>query len=272
MSLPLGRANPGVEWRVFTLMTRSNYAFLLSSLVARDFKIRYRNMSLGIFWSLLNPLVMMGVLWFVFTRIYPLAEAKDYHLVVLSGLVVFNFFSLGWSTGTVSLLANANLIKRVPIPREVVPISTVLANALHFLIQVCFLLALVLAAGRGVNRYWLWIPVILFLELLFICGISLITSALDVYFRDVRYVVESTTMVMFWLVPIFYGFAIIPEQYHWVYRYNPVAAVVILMRKVLLENSFEMGTVRNLALVSTSFFLAGLWLFGRMKQRFADYL
>ena len=253
-------------------MTRSNLGYLLSTLILRDFKVRYRNMSLGIFWSLLNPLVMMAVLSFIFTRIYASESGRNYHLTVLTGLVAYSFFSLGWSSGTVSILANASLIKRVPVPREIIPLATVLANGMHFLIQVLLMLVLVLQAGIPANGMWVWLPVVLVLEAVFICGLSLAASALDVYFRDVRYIVESTNLVMFWLVPIFYSFAVIPEQYHLVYQYNPVAAVVILLRKILLEATIELRTIVNLAILSAGVFAAGLWIFRRMKPRFADYL
>jgi ABC-type polysaccharide/polyol phosphate export permease len=246
--------------------------FLLRELVLRDFRIRYRNMSLGVFWSLLNPLVMMAVLWFVFTRVFPVRQAESYHLVVLCGLVPFNFFSLGWSTGTVSLLANSNLIKRVPIEREIVPVSTVLANGMHFLIQIGLLLGLVLASGRMPNLMWGWLPVVFGLEVALVCGLSLMTSALDVYFRDVRYVVESSTMLLFWLVPIFYDHGAVPAQWHWVYWYNPIAAVVLCCRNILLEGRVEAETLVKLAVLSLGTLGMGFGFFRLVKSRFADYM
>ncbi len=245
---------------------------MLGQLVLRDFRIRYRNMSLGVFWSLLNPLVMMGVLWFVFTRVFPVTWSKDYHLLVLCGLVPFNFFSLGWSTGTVSLLSNAQLIKRVPLEREIVPISTVMANGMHFLIQIGLLIVLVLASGRMPTVMWAWLPVVFALEVVLVCGLSLVTSALDVYFRDVRYVVESSTMLLFWLVPIFYDHGKVPQQWHWVYWYNPIAAVVLCCRNILLDSRVEPETLAKLAILSLGTLVVGLVFFRAVKHRFADYM
>ncbi|MCP5118916.1 MAG: ABC transporter permease [bacterium] len=253
-------------------MYSRNWWFLLSSLVLRDFKIRYRNMSLGVLWSLLNPLIMMGVLSFVFSKIF-VQKAENFHIAILSGLVVFSFFSLSWQSGTISIYGNATLIKRVPMPRELLPVSTVLANGLHFLIQIALLIVLVLWAGYGVNIYWLWLPIIFGLEVVFVVGLCLMTSALDVYFRDIRYVVESANTVLFWLVPIFYSFSMIPQEYRAIYQYNPVAAVVLACRAILMEEQMPpMALMIKLPLVSLGFLVVGYLLFRRLKKRFADYL
>ncbi len=254
-------------------MQALQHGFLLQNLILRDFRIRYRNMSLGVFWSLLNPLVLMGVLTFIFTRIFPSPSIKNFGVFVLCGLVPFNFFTVAWVSGTTSLLNNAPLVKRVRLPREIVPVSVVLANGIHFLIQIALLLAFVLGAGYGVNPNWLWLPFVFGMEVVFVCGLSLASSALDVFFRDVRYVVESTNTVLFWLVPIFYSFAIIPDQYKTVYQFNPIAAVVMACRLILLENRQPpFSLIWKLAFVSFLALAVGLMIFRRSKPKFADYL
>ena len=254
-------------------MPGSNYGFVLSNLILRDFRIRYRNMSLGVLWSLLNPLVMMGVLTFIFTRIFQNIGIPNFHVFVLCGVIPFNFFALAWVSGTVSVFSNGSLVKKVLFPREIVPISTVLANCIHFLIQIGLLLLVVLLAGYGVNRYWLLLPLVFGLLVVFVCGLSLATSAFDVYLRDVRYVVESTNTVLFWLVPIFYSFSDVPQRFHALYQYNPVAAVVLACRNILLDaKAPPSGLIWKLSIVSVSSLAVGLWVFGRLKRKFADYL
>jgi ABC-type polysaccharide/polyol phosphate export permease len=135
------------------------------------------------------------------------------------------------------------------------------------------LVLLALAAGYGVNRYWLWLPVVLGLELLFVIGLSLASSALDVYFRDVRYVVESTNLLLFWMVPIFYSFESIPPAYHTFYQLNPIAAVVLACRNVLLEAKAPPASLlTKLTFVSLAALGLGWGIFARLKRRFADYL
>jgi lipopolysaccharide transport system permease protein len=247
--------------------------FALSNLIIKDFKIRYRNMSLGVFWSLLNPIIMMGVLTFVFTKVNPNNSVPHFPLFLLCGIVPFNFFTAAWSAGTTSIVDNAGLVKRVPIPREIVPIAAVLSNCLHLLIQIGLLFALSFASGYSVNRYWVWLPYLWTMEIIFICGLSFFTSAINVYVRDTRYVVESINTVMFWMVGIFYNLSIVPQIYRLLYQLNPVAALILAMRNIIIEgHAPRWQLLVQLTGVALFAFLSGFIVFQRLKRRFYDHL
>ena len=244
--------------------------FVLKNLVSKDFKVRYRNMSLGIFWSLVNRLIMMGVLTFIFTVVFT-RGIPNYPLFLLCGLLPYNFFTMAWATGTMSVVTNASLVKQVRFQRELVPVSVVLGNALHYALQLALLL---IAVGIvvGVNVQWMWLPVVLSLQVIFVCGLSLLTSALDVYYRDVRYVVESVNRVLFWLVPIFYGFGDVRPDLVWLYEINPVAAVVLVMRRILLYAEPPGATLLKLAVAAIIAVWVGYTVFARVEDEFSDYL
>jgi ABC-type polysaccharide/polyol phosphate export permease len=251
---------------------RGDLKFLYKQLILKDFRIRYRNMSLGVFWSLLNPLVMMVVLTFVYTKIFRSTEPR-FPVFVLCGIIPFNFFSFAWSTGTSSIITNATLIKRVGVPREVVPISTVLSSVPHLMIQLGLLMAMLFIYGIFPAFHWLWLLVIWALEIGFVCGLALLFSALNVFIKDTRYFVESANTVLFWLVPIFYPFSVVPARYAEIYQFNPVAAIVLAMRNILLEGkSPSLTLVAKLACVSIATIVIGHLAFHSVEKRFYEHL
>ncbi len=254
-------------------MPSGDILFLLQNLVLKDFRIRYRNMSLGVIWSVANPLLMMAILTFVFTRIYPNPNIKHFALFALCALVPFNFYSLAAITGTTSLLENQSLIKRVRCPRAIFPIAAVLSSSLHFLIQISLLIFLLLVFGHSINLYWIFLIPIWVMEIVFMCGLCLITSALDIYYRDVRYLVECSGLVMFWMVPVFYNLEMIPARYRTLYMMNPIAVVAVIDRQIMYAATTpSFGLMLQMSVVSVTVFAIGFAVFGRLQRNLADYL
>lgn len=250
-----------------------DYFFLFQNLILKDFRVRYRNMSLGVLWSLINPLVMMGVLTFIFGRVFGGDRPPLFPLFVLCGLVPYNFFTLSLLGGTLSIVENAQFIKRVPVPREVVPVAIVVSTAVHTLIQLGLLILLTFAFGLMPAASWLWLPVIWVPYVIFLCGISLGSSAVNVFVRDVRYLVESFNLVLFYLVPIFYSFSIIPARYAAIYQFNPVAAMVLAMRNILIDQKAPPASLIFNLLVACAFACGlGLLIFHSLKRRFYEHL
>ena len=254
-------------------MRNNNLIFLIQNLVLKDFRIRYRNMSLGVIWSVANPLLMMGILTFVFTRIFANPTIHHFALFALCALVPFNFYSLASNAGSTSLLDNQTLIKQIQCPRAVFPIASVLSSSLHFLIQIALLIFLLLVFGHKINRYWLLLPTIWGLEIVFLCGLSLMTAALDIYYRDVRYLVEASGLVMFWMVPVFYSLEMIPQRFREFYMLNPIAAVALAGRRILMDAAAPPGfLLLQLSVVATLFLALGFVVFRWLERDFADYL
>ena len=257
---------PGRKWE-------GDYLFLLQNLVLKDFRIRYRNMSLGILWSLVNPLVMMGVLTFIFSRVFSDERSPSFPLFVLCGLVPYNFFKDAWLSGTNSIIENSDLVKRVSVPREVVPVAAVLSNCIHLAIQMGLLVGFTLYFRLMPGPSWLWLAPLWILYVVFVCGISLLSSAVNVFIRDTRYVVESFTLMLFWLVPIFYSFTIIPERFVNIYRFNPVAALVLATRNILIDRqSPPMSLVLNMVIAAAVTLGTGLLVFRWLKPRFYEHI
>jgi lipopolysaccharide transport system permease protein len=254
------------------------HRFALRNLVMKDFRVRYRNMSLGVLWSILNPLVMLGVLAFVFTFIFPQSGSQPvFPVFVLLGLVCYNFLSLCINTSTVCIVEHASLVKKVIFPRQVLPLAVVLSQSVHVLIQLGLTFIFILIYGVPISLTYLWIPLILLIELIFVIGAGMAFSALNVFFRDVRYLVESVLAVMFWLSPVFYSLSTVrsnfPKWLYGVYLLNPLAGCIDGMRQAVLNSAnpdpISLAVASGVSVIAL---IIGLYIFNRMEKVFADLI
>lgn len=252
--------------------TFSSFLELLFSLTLKELKVRYKNTVLGFVWSILNPLLLMTILSFVFLVIFKIGIEK-YPAFLLCALLPWAFFSNSVSSSATSIVDNANLIKKLSFTREAIPLSAILANLVHFLLALIVLFVFLVIFKVRLTVFALVLPFIIFIQLLFIIGVSFITSSLHVYYRDVKYIIEAVLLCWFYATPIFYSTTFVPDRLLRFYMLNPMAAIVTAYRDILLY-----GRLPEVKIIMFGIFWAaislcfGILFFRKLKGNFADAL
>jgi len=243
---------------------------LMRNLVARDFKTRYKRSYLGILWSLLNPLFLILVYTLAFDYIMKIG-VKDFPMFFMCGYLPWSYFSAGLMLSLSSLSDSGYLIKAVYFPREIVPLSMVLSCLLHFLITFVFAFPLLLLYGYLPQWSYLSLPLIILLQTLFVFGIGLFLGSIHVFFRDLRHILEVILMAWFWLTPIAYSTSLIPENFLFLYKLNPMTLFVTAYRNVLLEGVWPIPKYWVAIFIATMVSIAlGYIPFLRIRKRLAE--
>jgi len=240
-------------------------------LARREVAARHRFTVLGWLWPLARQLAQLGVLLFVFTRLVDL-DIDDYAPFLFAGLVAWGWFSQGLSDATLSLLHHRHLVFRPRCPAAVLPVVAVGVALIDALIALPVLLAMVIATDNLAPSL-LFLPVLAAIQFLLTIGIGWLTSAASVWFRDVTHIVPLALLLLFYMTPVFYDTARIPEDYEWIVWLNPLTPLVEGYRDVLLGEQLP-GAGPLLAVTAASLALAaiGFWLFQRLRPNFADEL
>lgn len=249
-----------------------NYRELVRNLVTRDLKVRYKNSAFGFAWSLLNPLFMMVVLSVVFSLVFERSELVDnFPAFLIVGLIPWNFTSTSLGRGVNSVVENNHLIKKVFFPREVIPISVVLANFVHFLLAIPVLLVILMFLGVMPNPKILLLPPLVLIHLGLVLGITFLISCVNVFYRDMGVALEVLLQGWFFATPIFYHHWILPLWLQKPAMANPLAAIITAYRDVLIfgrfpDRSFTLGALVS----STLIFAIGYAVFTRYSSVFAE--
>ena len=205
------------------------YKFLLKQLIKRDFKIKYRGSMLGMVWSVLNPLLNMLVLSAVFSHVFH--QVENYMLYILSGITIFTFFNEATQLGLMSIVNNFNLFGKVKIPRTVFPISKVFSSSISFIISIFVFLVLSWFSGLKPTIFYLFIPVMVLLLILFTTGMAFLLSTLEVFFRDTQHLYSVVCTIWMYSTPVLYPFEdTIPINLQPIFRLNPMYYYVLLFR------------------------------------------
>ena len=257
------------------------YRDLLWNLVVRDLKVRYRNSVLGVLWSLGNPILMMLVFTFVFTVMTGFARAENFPIFVLCAILPWNFFSTSVIGSIRSVVDNASLVNKIYFPREVLPVSVVLANLVNFLMSMLVLFGLMLVFGMPFTRWILLLPLVIAVQIIFTVGFSLIMATANVFYRDTQIIMEVVMQAWFFVTPIFYPIEILPRSYEifgitfdvwrWVNILNPMASIIANYRVILYGGaSPEFYFFMRTLLTSLAVLGVGSLVFYRYSRRFAE--
>jgi len=211
------------------------YRFLLSQLVKRDIKIKYRRSVLGIFWSFLQPLLMMVVLTIIFSQLFA-SNIENYPVYLLTGKLIFDFYAQG-SKGAMTSIRGAQILKKVYIPKYMYTLSTVLSNFVTFLLSLIVLFMVMLVTHVDFTIYILFTSLPILALLFFTIGAGLILATATVFFRDIEHLYGVFVTMLMYATPIFYPPEIIPESFRFLLTINPLYAIISCCRTVFMEGT-----------------------------------
>ena len=241
---------------------------LLGELVARDIKIKYRRSVLGVLWTLLNPLFMMIILSIVFSNLFKF-ETENYPIYILSGQVVFNFFSESTSSAMSSIIGSAALIKKVYVPKYLFVISRIFSSFINLMASFTALLIVMVATRSELHWTVLLVPIPLFLLVVFSLGIGLILSAVTVKFRDIIHLYSVFVTGLTYLTPVIYPMSILPPWLYKIVMLNPITNLLIMFRDVMMNNTMFSMSSLLIAVVETMIALGvGLYVFYKSQDQF----
>lgn len=266
---------PGFEYAMTVIATFlrpfRHYKYLLAQLTLREIKARYKQSFVGYAWVLLNPLAQLLVYSFVFSIIFRFPTNNVPYIVFLfAALLPWIFLQTSLATATLSLVDNSALLKKVAFPREVIPYSVVVSKIVDlFFALVLFLGLIVILRVPLAGTAWLFIPLFI-LQVFLTTGLGLLLSALNLFYRDVQYLTNLLLMLWMYMTPVVYPLSLVPRQYVWLYKLNPMVGIIEGYRSALFGYPFEQTIIFWSAGISVLVFIFSFVIFKRMERVFAD--
>lgn len=248
------------------------YRELLKSNTKKEVRGKYKHSFLGVLWSFLNPLLQILVYAIVFPLI--LKNNQEHYVVFLCcGLIPWNFFAIAINRSASTMLENGNIIKKVYFPREILPISVVLSEAINFIISTVIILAFVLFNGISLTPYILFYPLILLVQCILILSISFIISSVTVYIRDLQHLISVALQLLFYATPIVYALDAIPQEFAWILQYNPMTYIINGYRDIFLNQTAPDVKILGILLVILTVICALSYMaFRKLQKGFAEEL
>ncbi len=258
------------------IKTLFSYRELLFCLTRKELKVKYRGSALGFLWSLLNPILTMLVYSFVFSIVLR-GGIKEFAIFLICALLPFNFLSNSVNYGASSIIANSNLVNKIYFPREIIPLSVVLANLFNFFLELVALFIVLGIMGYKFYLYLYLLPVVIFIQFFLVVGMTLLVSALNVFFRDLQHLITIIMMVWFFGTPIIYPLSMVPEKFQFIIKINPMTIYAAYYRNIFYyvkypeEGGFPSVQETLIALgITLIIFFIGYFVFKKLEYRFAE--
>lgn len=245
---------------------------LLITMTGKELKVRYKNTIFGYLWMMINPLLQMLVIGFIF-NFFIKEPIKNYNYYLFLGLLIWNFFSLSLTKGTHSIILERNLIKKAKFNHLVIPFSIILSNLTHLLLA--FIVFIIPVIFLGTLTFWS-LPIILLAFILLIAfssGLILLSSSLNVRFRDINFFVQAILIVWFYATPIVYSIDFIPEKFIWLWRLNPMVSILQLFQNGVLNFPMPDLTTFLVNIITIAVILViGVFIFYKESKNFDDWI
>ena len=256
------------------MINLKKYSFLLQQLVSRDFKVKYKRSILGVVWSLLYPLLTMAVMAIVFSNVFKFSTpGVSYLAYLLSGLVMFNYFSEASNLAMSSVVANFSLLNKIYIPKYIFPLSKCLFVGINFLLTLIPLYVVLFATGTGINIYHIFLPYAFLCLFMFTLGMGFILSAVSVFLRDMFYIYGIVIMMWTYLTPIMYDISTISPTLQPFLKLNPLYHYINFAREIILYGRIPQPFTWLTCIVSAVVVLIiGVVVFKKTQDKFIYYV
>lgn len=248
-----------------------DYRTMISSLIKRDLRGRYKGSVLGFAWTFLNPLLQLCVYTIVFSHIMR-AGIEDYYLFLFVALIPWIFFNSSVAGGTTCIINQKDMVKKIYFPREILPIAHVTCQLVNMLLSFVVVFAVLIVSGKGISfSAIIYLPIIIVAEYLLAISITMIVSALTVYLRDLEHIIVIITMAWQFLSPIMYSIDMVPEKMRGLFYLNPMTPIIVAYRDILYYKQVPQISTLILGFVFSIVLLIGGWfLFGHLKKHFVE--
>ncbi len=267
--------SPKQRWFSINFRELLSYKDLFYFLAWRDIKVRYKQTTVGILWAFFVPIITMVIFSVFFGNFAGMSsDGLPYPIFVYTGLIFWNFFSQAISNSSQSLVASQEIVKKIYFPKVILPATSIFVTVIDFAISLLVLVGLIIYYRFIPNPISiLIIPVLIFITYVLSLGLGLLLSALNVKYRDVRYIVPFFIQLLLFLTPVIYPTSIVSAQWRWILYFNPISGVIENARAVVLNNGGVEWTSLGIGtLVSIVLLMVGLFYFKKTERFFADII